>query len=66
MENGSSESVTARLNFFSIAFGSSRTYTVPSAVPPVVDIFRVGSCRSMIRAPTAGIRCSGTTSRSSP
>jgi hypothetical protein len=60
------ESVTARLIFFSIVFGSSRTRTVPSSVPPVVDIFRVGSWRSMMRAPTSGIRCSGTTRMSSP
>ena len=39
---------------------------MPSSVPPVVDIFRVGSWRSMIRAPTSGIRCSGTTRMSSP
>ena len=31
-------------------------------VEPEVDILRSGSCRSMIRAPTSGIRCSGTTS----
>ena len=36
----------------------------PPREPPVVDIFRVGSCRSMIRAPTSGMRCSGTTSTS--
>ena len=28
---------------------------MPASVPPVVDIFRSGSCRSMIRAPTSGI-----------
>ena len=28
----------------------------------MVDIFLSGFCRSMIRAPTSGIRCSGTTS----
>ena len=33
--------------------------TVPFAVPPVVDIFFVGSCRSMIRAPTSGYLPSG-------
>ena len=27
---------------------------MPCSVPPVVDIFFVGSCRSMIRAPTSG------------
>jgi hypothetical protein len=51
------ESVTARLNFFSIAAGSSSTYTVPSTDALDVDIFRDGSWRSMIRAPTSGIRC---------
>ena len=45
------ESVTALLSFFSIALGSSSTYTVPCSEPPLVDILRVGSCRSMIRAP---------------
>ena len=39
---GSSESVTARLNFFRIAAGSSSSRTVPCSVPPVVDILRVG------------------------
>ena len=46
------ESVTARLIFFSIVAGSSRTRTVPSGVPPVVDILLVGSWRSMIPPPT--------------
>ena len=48
------ESVTAERNFFLISSGSSSRRTVPCAVPPVVDIFFVGSCRSMIRAPTSG------------
>ncbi len=34
---------------------------MPCSVPPVVDIFAVGSWRSMIRPPTSGIRCSGST-----
>ena len=48
------ESVTADMNFFRIASGGSSTSTVPCSVPRVVDILFVGSCRSMIRAPTAG------------
>ena len=48
------ESVTALRSFLRIASGSSSTYTIPCPVDSVVDIFRVGSCRSMIRAPTAG------------
>ena len=60
------ESVTARLIFFSIVAGSSRTRTVPSGVPPVVDILLAGSCRSMMRPPTSGMRCSGMTRMSSP
>ena len=48
------ESVTADLNFFMTTSGSSRIRTVPCGVPEVVDIFFVGSCRSMIRAPTSG------------
>ncbi len=34
--------MTAPSIFFSIAFGSSSTYTVPCSVPPVVDILRGG------------------------
>ena len=56
------ESVTALFTFFRTVSGSSRTNTVPGSVPPVVDIFRSGSWRSMIRAPTCGMRPSGTTS----
>ena len=48
------ESVTAERNFFRIVSGSSSSFTVPCGVPPVVDILLVGSCRSMIRAPTSG------------
>jgi len=48
------ESVTAVLNLRRITSGSSSSTTVPCSVPPVVDIFFVGSCRSMIRAPTSG------------
>ena len=36
---------------------------MPCSLAAVVDIFRVGSCRSRIRAPTSGIRASGTTKR---
>ena len=36
----------------------------PGSVPPVVDIFASGSCRSMIRAPTSGYGASGSTSTS--
>ena len=39
---GSSESVTARLNFLRIVSGSSSSRTVPCSLPPVVDILRVG------------------------
>ncbi len=53
------ESVTADLNFLMIAAGSSVTYTVPAGVPPVVDIFFSGVCRSMIRAPTSRIDALG-------
>ena len=60
------ESVTARLNLRRMTSGSSSTSTVPCSLPPVVDILRSGSCRSRTRAPTSGMRCSGTTSRSSP
>ena len=56
------ESVTAEPTFLRIVFSSSSTSTVPCSVPPVVDIFRSGSCRSMIRAPTSGSTSSGTTS----
>ena len=48
------ESVTALFTFFVTVSGESSTNTVPCGVPPVVDIFEVGSCRSMIRAPTSG------------
>ena len=48
------ESVTALLTFFRIVSGGSSMRSVPCAVPPVVDIFFAGSCRSMIRAPTSG------------
>ena len=58
------ESVTAERNFLATVAASSSTYTVPWTLPPVVDILRSGDCRSMIRAPTSGIRGSGTTSTS--
>ena len=48
------ESVTADLNFFRITSEVVEDPTVPCGVPTVVDIFFVGSCRSMIRAPTSG------------
>ena len=35
---------------------------VPFGLPPVVDIFFSGSCRSRTRAPTVGMLPSGTTS----
>ena len=53
------ESVTAERNFLRIASGSSSSRTVPCGVPPVVDIFFVGSCRSMMRAPDLGIDAVG-------
>ena len=56
-----SVSVTARLTFFSIASGSlEQLGWCPARVGPTCDIFAVGSCRSMIRAPTVGIVASGT------
>ena len=55
------ESVTALLTFFSTVFGSSSTRITPASLAAVVDILLVGSCRSMIRAPTVGIRGSGNT-----
>ena len=55
------ESVTADLTFRATTSGGSRTRTVPCSVPPVFDIFRSGAWRSMIRAPTSGIRPSGMT-----
>src|SRR5919201_675990 len=54
------ESVTALLTFLRITSGGSAIRTVPCGVPSVVDIFRRGSCRSMIRAPIVGKRPSGT------
>jgi len=55
------ESVTALLIFFRTTSGSSSMSTVPCAVPPVVDIFFVGSWRSMIFAPSFGTTTFGTT-----
>ena len=46
--------MTALITFLRTASGSSRTKTVPCSVPPVVDIFAVGSWRSMIRAADLG------------
>ena len=48
------ESVTADWTFLRITSGGSSISSVPCGVPPVVDIFFVGSCRSMIRAPISG------------
>ena len=49
------ESVTAVLNFRRITSASSSIRTTPCASGgELVDIFAVGSCRSMIRAPTSG------------
>ena len=48
------ESVTALRTFLRIVSGGSSSSSVPCGVPPVVDIFLVGSCRSMIRAPISG------------
>ena len=56
------ESVTALFTFLTIVSGSSSTRIVPASLSDVVDIFWVGDWRSMIRAPTSGMRCSGTTS----
>jgi hypothetical protein len=53
------ESVTAERTFLATVSGGSMTSTVPCGVPRVVDIFRVGSCRSMTRWPLAGIAASG-------
>src|SRR5262249_8552088 len=56
------QSVTALFTFLTIVAGSSSTRIVPASLSAVVDIFWFGACRSMIRAPTSGMRCSGTTS----
>ena len=58
------ESVTAERTLRSRSSGSSSTNTVPCSLPPVVAILRSGACRSMIRAPTGGMRWSGTTNTS--
>ena len=58
------ESVCARFSFRRMASGSSSMYTRPASVLEVVDIFEEGSWRSMMRAPTSGIRWSGSTSTS--
>jgi hypothetical protein len=57
-----SESVTALLMRFVIAVGSSSSAIVPWGESADFDIFAVGFCRSMMRAPTGGIAASGTTS----
>ena len=49
-----SESVTADLIFLVIAFGSSSTPIVPCGESSDFDIFLVGFCRSMTRAPNGG------------
>ena len=51
-----SESVTADLIFFVIAVGSSSSEIVPWGESTDFDIFAVGFWRSMIRAPTGGMR----------
>ena len=56
-----SESVTALLIRFVIALGSSRSTIVPCGESADFDIFALGFCRSMMRAPTGGIAASGTT-----
>jgi hypothetical protein len=48
------ESVTAVLNLRLITSGGSSMSTVPWGVPPVVDIFFSGSCRSITREPVSG------------
>ncbi len=59
------ESVTAeRILRVTTSAGSVRS-RVPWGVPPVVDIFRVGSWRSITRPPVPGIAASGSF-RSSP
>ena len=54
-------SVTARLNFFSMAAGSSSSRIVPCAPSSDLDILFSGCWRSMTLAPAGGITTSGTT-----
>ncbi len=54
-------SVTARLTFLVIVSGGSSMSTVPWGESTDFDILRVGSWRSITRAATVGIACSGTT-----
>ena len=56
------ESVTAERTFLATTSGGSITSTVPCGVPPVVDILRVGSCRSITRPPVLGMAASGSRS----
>ena len=56
-----SESVTARLNFLDIAALSSSRYTSPLSLVADFDIFDVGSCKSITRAPAFGCTAFGKT-----
>ena len=56
-----SESVTARLNFFMIAAGSSMRYTIPESDEADFDILAVGSWRSVTLAPALGVTAFGST-----
>src|SRR2546423_10055531 len=55
-----SVSVTARLIFFAVADRSSRINTVPATDVSDFDILRVGSWRSITRAPAGRIVAPGT------
>ena len=54
-----SESVVARLIFFSISFGESKRKMVACLLGSDLLIFLVGSCKDKIFAPTFGIWISG-------
>ena len=56
-----SESVTARATLRRITSGVSVSRMTPASLSIDFDIFRAGSCRSITRAPTGGVRTSGTT-----
>ena len=58
--------MTALITFLRNAFSVSSTSTVPCSLPLVVDIFAVGSWRSITRPPISGIRCSGSTTIGDP
>jgi hypothetical protein len=55
------ESVTAIFTFRWISSGGSVTFKVPSGDSVDLDIFAVGSWRSMILAPTFGMAAWGST-----